>query len=118
MIANDSTAAAWVSSSSIRRSDRHTTGPTVHPTCIDIRAEVGWIVHRSCGCSTLGAKITGHLAILEMSRGQIVIFNELSHVVFHDILVASQEFFLTDNWCRILLAFSIFILNCSFQLLV
>ena len=66
----------------------------------------------------MGAHITGHLSILEVSGSQIVIFNELSNVVFHDIFMTCQEFIMADHWRSILLSLSIFVLDRGPNLLI
>ena len=71
--------------------------PAVHPAYV-VRAEVRRVIH----CSRMRVGIPRQLSILEVPCAQIMVLDELRHVVLHDILVAGQELFLADYRGRVL----------------
>ena len=71
--------------------------PAVHPAYV-VRAEVCRVIH----CSRMRVGLPRQLSVLEVPCAQIMVFDELRHVVLHDILVAGQELFLADYRGRVL----------------
>ena len=71
--------------------------PAVHPAYV-VRAEVCRVIH----CRRMRVGIPRQLSVLEVPSAQIMVLDELCHIVLHDILVAGQELFLADYRGRVL----------------